>query len=146
MAEDNLEHPPRGYDTSDVAAQMGKPKRRRWKLVVAGLLLVPILLLVIYTVIALSFDYSTGVRAGYVQKFSHKGWLCKTWEGELAMVNLPGTVPEIFHFSVRDDSIAAVIDQNMGRRITLAYEQHKGVPSDCFGETEYYVTGVSKNE
>jgi hypothetical protein len=92
---------------------------------------------------ALQFSYSTGDRAGYVQKFSRKGWLCKTWEGELALVSLPGAMPEIFAFSVRDDVVAAEINKHLGNRVTLTYEQHLGLPS-CFGETGYFVTGVRR--
>lgn len=92
--------------------------------------------------ITLSYDYSEGERAGFVQKFSKKGWICKTWEGELAMVNLPGAMPEIFHFSVRDDAVAEQLNRTMGQRVTLHYEQHLGVPTSCFGETDYFVTEV----
>ncbi|HET9229326.1 MAG TPA: hypothetical protein VFR31_21785 [Thermoanaerobaculia bacterium] len=92
--------------------------------------------------ITLSYDYSEGERAGYIQKFSSKGWICKTWEGELAVVHLPGAMPEIFHFSVRDDAVAEKINQTMGQRVTLHYEQHIGVPGSCFGESDYYVTAV----
>lgn len=92
--------------------------------------------------ITLSWDYADGERAGFVQKFSNKGWICKTWEGELAMVNLPGAMPEIFYFSVRDDAVAERINQTMGQRVSLHYEQHVGVPTSCFGETEYFVTEV----
>ena len=92
--------------------------------------------------ITLSYDYSTGERAGFIQKFSRKGWICKTWEGELAMVNLPGAMPEIFRFSVRDDAVAKRINESMGKRVNLHYEQHIGVPGSCFGETDYFVTEV----
>jgi hypothetical protein len=98
--------------------------------------------LALYSWITLSYDYSDGERAGYVQKFSRKGWICKTWEGELAMVNLPGAMAEIFRFSVRDDAVAGKINATMGQRVTLHYEQHVGVPSSCFGETDYFVTEV----
>jgi hypothetical protein len=90
----------------------------------------------------LGYTYSRGERAGYVQKLSKKGWLCKTWEGEIAMVNLPGTMPELFSFSVRSDSIAGLIEKTMGKRVSLTYEQHKGVPTSCFGETQYFITNV----
>ncbi len=90
----------------------------------------------------LTFTYASGDRAGFVQKFSKKGWVCKTWEGELAMVNLPGAMPEIFYFSVRDDSVARQIERLIGRRVSLSYEQHVGVPTSCFGETEYFVSKV----
>ena len=92
--------------------------------------------------ITLSYDYSAGERAGFIQKFSRKGWICKTWEGELAMVNLPGAMPEIFRFSVRDDAVAKRINESMGKRVNLHYEQHFGVPGSCFGETDYFVTEV----
>src|SRR2546426_7342194 len=89
------------------------------------------------------FPYTTLFRsAGYVQKFSKKGWICKTWEGELAMVALPGAMPEMFYFTVRHDSVAALVNAALGRRVALAYEQHKGLPTRCFGETEYFVTSV----
>jgi hypothetical protein len=120
------------------------PRRRRGrgKLILFLVLLIPLLLLALYTWIALSFDYSEGERAGYVQKFSRKGWICKTWEGELAMVNLPGAMPEIFRFTVRDDAVAERINQTMGGRVRLHYEQHMGIPTTCFGETDYFVTDV----
>jgi hypothetical protein len=91
---------------------------------------------------ALHYTYSDGERAGYVQKFSRRGWLCKTWEGELAMVNLPGAMPQIFTFSVRDPKVADTLNQTIGQRVALHYEQHKGIPTDCFGETEYFITQV----
>jgi len=120
------------------------PPRRRRKpgLVLLMILLVAVLLFVLYVMLALHFNYSEGERAGFVQKFSHKGWICKTWEGELAMVNLPGAMPEIFRFSVRDDAVAAKVNESLGRRVRLHYEQHKGIPTACFGETEYFVTAV----
>ncbi|HBL27102.1 MAG TPA: hypothetical protein DD490_09735 [Acidobacteria bacterium] len=96
----------------------------------------------LYVWATLQISYSEGDRAGYVQKFSRKGWVCKTWEGELAMVNLPGAMPEIFAFTVRDDAVAARVNETLGQRVALTYEEHRGVPSDCFGETGYFVTGV----
>ena len=117
-------------------------KRRRPGLILLLLLIAAAVLFVLYALLALHFNYSEGERAGYVQKFSRKGWLCKTWEGELAMVNLPGAMPEIFRFSVRDDAVAAQINASLGRRVRLHYEQHKGIPTSCFGETEYFVTAA----
>jgi hypothetical protein len=77
-----------------------------------------------------------------VQKFSRKGWICKTWEGELAISNVPGSLPQLFHFTVRDDSVANVINSVAGKRVSLRYEEHMGVPTSCFGDTRYYVTQV----
>jgi hypothetical protein len=104
--------------------------------------LVPLLLIAGWAALTLSYSFSIGERAGYAQKLSQRGWICKTWEGELAMVNLPGAMPEIFRFSVRDDSIGHLLERNLGKRVSLSYEQHRGVPTSCFGETEYYITNV----
>ena len=118
-------------------------RRRHWRpLTIALALLIPLLLLAGWTAVTLSYAYSRGERAGYAQKLSKRGWLCKTWEGELAMVNLPGAMPEIFRFSVRSDSIATVIEKNLGKRVSLSYSQHRGVPTSCFGETQYFITNV----
>ena len=92
-----------------------------------------------YTYLMLSWSYAEGERAGYVQKFSKRGWFCKTWEGELAMVSMPGTMSEKFFFSVRDATVANKINANMGRKVAMQYEQHVGLPTSCFGETEYFV-------
>ena len=81
-----------------------------------------------------------------MQKFSKKGWLCKTWEGELAMVSLPGALTEKFLFSVRDDAVAEKINKTMGKRVALVYEQHVGVPTACFGETDHFVSDVHNVE
>jgi hypothetical protein len=92
---------------------------------------------------ALSWSYSSGERAGWVQKISHKGWLCKTWEGELALVSLPGSAVEKFYFTVRDDAVAQQIGQVIGRRVSLHYEEKVGLPSSCFGDTRHFVTRVT---
>ncbi|MBS1208351.1 MAG: hypothetical protein H6R19_749 [Proteobacteria bacterium] len=110
--------------------------------ILAAIIAVLILLGVAYTWLSLSYDYSDGERAGYVQKFSHKGWICKTWEGDIALVNLPGQPAEIFSFSVRDEAVAEQINALIGKRVALTYEQHVGVPSTCFGETQYFVTAI----
>ena len=91
-----------------------------------------------YLWLALHWSYSKGERAGYVQKFSQKGWLIKTWEGELALVAVPGSMPEKFFFTVRDDELAKRINAAVGKRIAISYEQHKGLPSNWFGDTDYF--------
>ena len=92
-----------------------------------------------FTWLTLHWSYSDGERAGYVQKLAYKGWVCKTWEGEMAMVTMPGTLTEKFYFTVPDPLVAAKINANVGKRVALVYEQHKWIPSSCFGETEYFV-------
>jgi hypothetical protein len=117
-------------------------RRHWWKLALVALVFVPTIVFTIWAGIALSYSYSSGERVGYVQKLSRKGWLCKTWEGELQLSNIPGSAPILFQFSIRSDSLARVIQELAGRQVAIHYEQHVGVPSDCFGETEYFVTAV----
>jgi hypothetical protein len=90
-----------------------------------------------------NWNYSVGERAGWVQEFSKKGWLCKTWEGELAMVNMPGAAPEKFFFTVRDEAVARQINKAMGRRVSLHYEEKVGLPTSCFGDTRHWVNAVT---
>src|SRR5262245_15883163 len=106
------------------------------------LIIVPVLVVVAYFAVVLKWNYATGERAGWVQKLSKKGWLCKTWEGEMAMVSLPGSTPEKFLFTVWDDKVAEKIQKEIGKRVSLQYEQKVGIPSSCFGETRYYITDV----
>jgi len=115
---------------------------RTHKLIIAAVLILPVIVFALYTWSALTWTYSSGERAGYVQKLSKKGWICKTWEGEMALVSIPGTVSEKFYFTVRDDSIATLINQTIGKRVAVMYQQHKGIPTSCFGETEYFVAGL----
>jgi hypothetical protein len=132
--------PPQAAD----ASRAGQARRFVRRFLLGGLLLV----LVgggLYLGLAMTWSYSSGDRAGYVQKFSKKGWVCKTWDGELAMANLPGAMPEIFAFTVRDDAVAAQINTHLGSRVAISYEQHLGLPS-CFGETSYWVQSVRKVE
>jgi hypothetical protein len=100
----------------------------------------------LYVYIALNWSYSSGERAGFLQKVSHKGWICKTWEGELSLVAMPGAAPEKFLFTVRDEAIAQKVSAAAGKRVTLNYEQHKGLPSSCFGDTDYFVVDVKEIE
>jgi len=133
-------------DTPDTPATPVPVRKRHRKvfIVLFALLLIPAVIVALWIWVSLGYTYSSGERAGYVQKISKKGWICKTWEGELAMANLPGTMPQIFVFTVRNDSIAKVIEQNAGKQVSLTYDQHRGVPTTCFGETEYFVTGVRR--
>jgi hypothetical protein len=119
----------------------------------AGSVLVALLAIVVVGALAaawfwffLAWDYSSGERAGWVQKLSRKGWICKTWEGEMAMVTMPGTAQEKFAFTVRSDDVAAQLNRVMGKRVSLHYEEKVGLPTTCFGETRYYVVGVSAVE
>ena len=110
------------------------------------LLVSAIALFSLYVYIALNWSYSSGERAGFLQKVSHKGWICKTWEGELSLVAMPGAAPEKFLFTVRDEAVAQKVSAAAGKRVTLNYEQHKGLPSSCFGDTDYFVVDVKEIE
>ncbi len=107
-----------------------------------GFLFLLVLLFCLYTWLALTWTYFAGERAGYVQKFSKKGWVCKTWEGELAMINMPGTLSEKFNFTVHDEAVVKKINESMGKRVSLVYEEHVGVPTTCFGDTGYFVKDI----
>ena len=147
MASDP-EIPDRGYNTSDVTQQREpkKPqsfKRRHWgKLLLLAIVGLPTGVQLARAYAALAFTYSSGDRIGYVQKLSKKGWLCKTWEGELQISSIPGSAPVLFHFTVRGDSLSQAIQATEGRQVALHFEQHPGVPLSCFGDTEYFVSGV----
>lgn len=114
----------------------------RWKVFLLAAILSPIVILSLYVAIALSWSYSKGERSGMLQKFSRKGWVCKTWEGELAQFGIPGVAPTIWEFTVRDDSVAREVNAVIGRRVVLHYEEHRGIPTTCFGMTSYFVDSV----
>ena len=141
--------PSRTYTTPSIdtgAPLPTAPKAKgkgKWKITaVLFLVVLPLAAFALWVTVALNFSYASGERAGFVQKLSNKGWVCKTWEGELALANGPNVMPEIFRFTVRDDKVAAAINSSLGRQVKLTYEQHKGVPTQCFGETEYFVKNI----
>jgi len=117
--------------------------RRKTKLILLGILLAPIALFALYTWSSLTWNYSEGERAGIVQKFSQKGWICKTYEGELAMTSVPGVMPVLWDFSVRDAAVAQQLRDAIGKHVALHYTEHRGVPGTCFGETNYFVDSVT---
>ena len=108
------------------------------------ILILGTLLFAAYVWFMLKWNYGSGERAGWVQKLSKKGWICKTWEGELTMISMPGAVPEKFPFTVRDDAVAEQINRLMGKRVAMHYEEKVGLPTSCFGDTRYYVTRTTE--
>jgi hypothetical protein len=116
---------------------------KRASALLLSLIVAIVVLFALYTWFTLSWSYSEGERAGYLQKFSKKGWLCKTWEGEILLSSMPGAIPERFAFSVRDEAVVKKLQSAMGHRVQITYQQHKGIPTTCFGETEYFAEGVS---
>jgi hypothetical protein len=132
--------------TTEAVAAAAPPasffRRHRWKIVLIAFVAVVIGLGALWTLITLTFSYSDGDRVGYVQKFSHKGWVCRTWEGELAMTPVPGSAPQMFQFTVRDDAVVKQIKDAEGKQVALHYKEKKGVPSSCFGDTKYFISDV----
>jgi hypothetical protein len=135
--------PPPPAAASSSAAPRKPFARRHWgKLTLAAFILVPALVFGLWAAIGLNFVYSSGERAGFVQKISRKGWLCKTWEGEMAISTIPGSMPQLWSFSVRSDSVAMAIEATNGKRVVIEYQEKPWVPTTCFGETTYFVNGV----
>jgi len=112
---------------------------RRAGAILASIIVAAAVLCALYLWIVLHWSYSEGERAGYLQKLSKKGWLCKTWEGEILLSSMPGAIPERFAFTVRDPAVVKQLQNAMGQRVQLSYSQHVGVPTTCFGDTGYYV-------
>ena len=115
---------------------------KRVTISVISLVAAVLAIFLLYAWFTLSWSYSEGERAGFLQKFSKKGWVCKTYEGEILLTSMPGAIPEKFNFSVRDNAVAKQMNAAIGKRVVLTYAQHKGVPSSCFGESEYFVEKV----
>jgi hypothetical protein len=122
------------------------PRRRRLIFIGIAVLLLPLLIFSLYAGLTLQWAYSSGVRAGILQKFSDKGWVCKTWEGELAMTTVPGVAPVLWSFTVRDAEVAKEVSAALGKRVVLHYREHRGVPTSCFGDTPYYVDSIAVSE
>ena len=127
-------------------ASSGRDTKASAAVWIVGILLALLVGFTLYIWMTLNWSFSKGERTGYIQKLSKSGWVCKTWEGEMAMVTMPGAIPEKFLFSVRDDKVAERINRFAGKRVALVYEQHKGIPTTCFGETEYFVVDIKTIE
>jgi hypothetical protein len=128
-------------DIPATTAAVKVPRRRRGWLWIPALL---VLGLIAYTPLTLWWSYSDGERVGVLQKLSRKGWLCKTYEGELALYVVSGVSPQIFAFSVRDAAVAERLNASLGKRVRVHYTEHRGVPTTCFGETGYFVDRVGE--
>jgi hypothetical protein len=117
-------------------------RRHRWKIVLFGLLASVFVVCALWTAVTLAFSYSDGDRIGFVQKLSHKGWVCRTWEGELAMTPVPGSAPQIFLFTVRDKGVVKRLQEAEGKKVALHYKEKRGLPTSCFGDTSYFISDV----
>jgi hypothetical protein len=124
------------------APPVPRPPRRSLRSYFWSSLVGALVLIALYTLLMLWWSYSDGDRAGVLQKFSKRGWICKTWEGEIAMYVVGGVAPQIWEFSVRDDAVARQLQAAVGQQVRLHYAEHRGLPTNCFGETNYFVNGV----
>jgi hypothetical protein len=117
-------------------------RRSRFKWYLLGFVAALVAMVVLYTLLMLWWSYSDGERAGVLQKFSQRGWVCKTYEGELAMYVVAGVAPQIWSFSVRDEAVVEELNKAVGQHVRLHYSEHRGLPTNCFGETDYFVDRV----
>jgi hypothetical protein len=120
------------------------PKPGRFGGALLKLLAIALLAAAGWTWFSLSWAYSDGDRGGVLQKFSRKGWICKTWEGELALYVVPGLAPQIWYFTVRDAATARDAARLVGERVQAHYSEHRAIPTSCFGDTGYFVDHVNR--
>ena len=102
----------------------------------------------LWTWLTLAWAYADGERAGVLQKFVRRGWICKTQEGEIALFYGGGPYlgpgsPQLWDFSVRDKAVAEQLAKAVGRRVQLHYTEHPGIPTNCFADTRYFVDKVT---
>lgn len=139
MTDDDSSPPPMPPASSTAAVR----PRRSWKRVLLLALLIPFLVLSLYTWLALHWSYSDGYRSGLLQKFSTKGWVSKTNEGELWQSVVTNVSPTIWLFTVREDRVARALDTLVGKQVRLHYTEHRGIPTSLFGDTRYFVDSVT---
>jgi hypothetical protein len=119
-----------------------RPTRRSFKSYFWSSVVGALVLIALYTLFMLWWSYSEGERAGVLQKFSKRGWVCKTYEGELAMYVVGGVAPQIWDFSVRDEAVAQQLHKAVGQQVRVHYSEHRGLPTNCFGDTDYFAERV----
>jgi hypothetical protein len=119
-----------------------RPPRRSFKSYFWWSMAGAFVLIALYTAFLLWWSYSEGERAGVLQKFSKRGWVCKTYEGELAMYVVGGVAPQIWNFSARDEAVIEQLREAVGKQVRIHYTEHPGLPTNCFGETDYFVNAV----
>ena len=129
-------------NTTKPAAPPARRPRRSFKSYFWWSIAGALVIIALYTLLMLTWSYSEGGRAGVLQKFSKRGWICKTYEGELAQYVVGGIAPQIWDFSVRDAAVVEQMNQAVGKQVRLHYDEHRGLPTSCFGDTDYFVDGV----
>lgn len=98
-----------------------------------------------------AYNYSSGDRTGQIFKLSHKGTLCKTWEGQMTTDGVGRVDGQSnrqgidFEFTVMDKDLLPKIQEaeRTGERVDLHYRQVKWKLS-CLQESEYVATDITK--
>jgi hypothetical protein len=99
---------------------------------------------------AFFFTYSDGYRAGMLQKFSRKGTIFKTYEGEMILSSVQSNknvalASEKFLFSVSNKAIAGQLEQMQGKTIVVHYtEKNNALP--WRGDSRYVVSSVKLSD
>ena len=127
----------------ETAVSAPPSRLRHWRRVLVLALLIPLLVFALYTWIVLHWDYSNGYRSGTLQKFSQKGWISKTYEGELWQSVVANVAPQVWSFTVREEKVVHQLDSLVGKPVRLHYTEHRGVPTSLFGDTRYFVDSVA---
>jgi len=113
----------------------------RWTMYILAILLIS------FVYFKYFFTYSEGYRAGLLQKFSNKGLIFKTYEGELILSSVSSTsnvaiASEKFQFSVLKKDISPMFDTLQGRNVIVHYYEKKGtVP--WRGDSRYIVDSIA---
>jgi hypothetical protein len=122
----------------------GVERRGRFGRLLVILLVLVLVIGALWTWFSLSWAYSEGERAGILQKFSKKGWICKTYEGELALYVVGGVAPQLWYFSARDDKVAEQLAGAVGSHVRIHYTEHRGVPTSCFADTANFAESFTR--
>lgn len=120
---------------------------RKTRKVFKWLLSIILIFLVLFVYWKYFYTYSEGYRAGLLQKFSNKGTIFKTYEGEMILSSVASTrdvalASEKFLFTVTNKSLVRQFDTLQGENVIVHYKQKNG---SVFwrGDTKYLVDSIS---
>ncbi|HCE59162.1 MAG TPA: hypothetical protein DER09_15345 [Prolixibacteraceae bacterium] len=116
------------------------------KKILYWILFVLVIVIAAFIYFKYAFDYSKGYRAGLLQKFSEKGVVFKTYEGEMILSSVQSNAnvaiaSEKFLFSVADESVAKQMEQIQGKNVVVHYREKKGT-LPWRGDSPYIVDSV----
>ncbi len=119
------------------------------KKVVLWIFFILVLIIVAFSYWKYSFTYSDGYRAGLLQKFSRKGTIFKTYEGEMILSSVQSSsnialASEKFFFSVTDENVAKKLEKLQGEHVVVHYKE-KNSALMWRGDSPYLVDSVRVN-